>query len=422
MRKKLFHGWINVAVVWLTYCMTLTTITYAFGIIGPDMADYFGVGLTAASGGFTAYLLCSALCSPLVGKTIDRIGPKNSMLLGCGMLALGSALMAFAVKGMVLYYLVYALLISFSIRTCSLMAPQSLMTKWFFKKRSFAMSLVLTASGVGAYIFNPMMRGICNLYGWRGVWVFQAVCAGFCFVLVLLFLRDDPAKMGQLVDNGEVTEKLSRGGESRVYKTRDSWHLSQALREPAFYALLIIALAAFYAMNAVSNSGVAHLSGRGVDADAAAKAVGYFALVNVIGRLIVGYLSDRINMKWLIFAGGLAGLGGCLLMRSASTAEMGYAALILAGIGYALMFVTPQTLLVDYFGTKYYADINGLFNMLTSGIAASSPVLIGLSFDLAGDYRPAWLAAALLFLAGTVCAALMRPPRLGKEKAGEEQA
>ena len=411
MKKKLFYGWVNLAVAWLTYCITLTTMTYSFGIIGADMADFLGIGLTLASGGFTAYQLVSALSSPLAGKTIGKIGPKKTMLLGCGMLTVGALLMAFAVKGIFLYYFVYAFIISFSMRCCAVMAPQSLMTRWFFVKRSFAMALILTAGGVGGYIFTPVMRSISLSHGWQGVWIFQAICAGVSFLLVLLLIRDDPEKMGQLVDNGETSVDLSKKKTSNAYKTRDSWKLNQALRQPAFYALVLIALSGYNVMTLVSNTGINHMSTLGINPDKAAMGVGYFALINVAARLIAGYLADRINMKWCIFVSGVMGFAGCLLVNSTSSAALAVFGLIITGIGYAVTYVTPQTLIADYFGVEHFADISGFFIVLTSGVSALSPLLIGMSFDLSGSYHPSWIAGALFFGISSLCALLLRPPR-----------
>lgn len=411
MKKKLFYGWVNMVVAWLTYCVTLTTVTYSFGIIGADMADYFGIGLTLASGGFTAYQLCSALSSPLVGKAIGRIGPKMAMLCGCAMLTVGSLMMAFVVKGVFLYYFVYAFFFSFSIRSCALMAPPALMTKWFFHKRSFAMAIILSAGGVGGYIFTPVMRNISLQYGWRGVWVFQAVCAGICFLLSLLFIRDDPAKMGQLVDNGETPRPKKQEIKSKAYKTQDNWSLKQALRQPAFYALVLIGLSGYNIMSIVSNTAIRHMSSMGISADAAAKAVGYFALINVAVRLGAGYLSDRINMKGCLFIGGLLGFFGCLIVNNTSYALISTLGVAMAGVGYAVTYVIPQTLIADFFGVKHFAEISGFFTVFTAGVAALSPVLAGLSFDLSGSYHIAWGVSGILFGISGICALLLRPPQ-----------
>ena len=134
-------------------------------------------------------------------------------------------------------------------------------------------------------------------------------------------------------------------------------------------------------MVSVGNYAIGHLTVNGLDAVAAATSVGYFAIINTVGRLIVGTVSDRINLKHAMIPGALLAMVGCGIMLFARTPSVALLALILTGLGYGVLLTAPQTLLVNYFGVKNYAQINGTYTMI-SGIIASVPaVIIGACYD-----------------------------------------
>lgn len=416
-RNRIFYGWVNLGIFWLAYLFITVPFTYAFGIIVSDMSNSIGLTMTLAAGGYTCYQLCNALISPIAGKLIVKLGPKKVLLLGCVAMIAGALMMAFFVHNAIVYYFVWIVLFSIGMRCGGLIAMQTILSNWFFHKRSLAMSLLLTAGGIGGYIFAPVMNRINTALSWNAVWVTIAVLCGITFLLVIFFLRERPEEMNQQIDNGVAAPvKTGSKKQAKTYKTTEVWTLQETIRKPAFYYLIIAFFTASFLMASVGNYAVNHLTLLKIDSAKAAAAVGYFALINTAGRMLVGTLDGRVSMKYVtLFAATVAAVGEVLMVRAGSFG-IALVALICIGIGYGVLMVASQTLLLDYFGTSHYSEINGVFGMV-AGILSSLPtVIIGFLFDLSGNYSSAWLLGLGFCALTFVCMLISRPPRHAVQK------
>lgn len=399
-------------VLWVTYLLVTVPFTYTFGIIVSDMSYSIGLSMTLAAGGYTCYQLSNALISPFAGKLIVKLGPKKVLLVGCAFMIFAAVMMAYFVNSVILYYFVWIVLFSIGMRCAGLMALQTVLSNWFFQKRSLAMSLLLTAGGIGGYIFTPVLNYINKAYSWNAVWLTIAVLNALTLVMLLLFLRETPAELNQEIDNGlAISEKKNSTRKKRGYKTKEAWTLKETVRTPVFYFLIVVFLTASYLMVSVGNYALNHLTLTGCDSAKAAKAIGYFALINTVGRLMIGALDGRMSMKYIAMAGAVVSIVGNVLMLKANNFGTVVTALICIGIGYGILIVSAQTLLVDYFGTAHYSEINGVFGMASGILSALPTVIIGFLFDQFGNYNSAWILGLGLSALTVLCMLLTRPPR-----------
>lgn len=49
MKSRPFYGWLNLAVLWLSYGTVVAAISYAFGVVVNDMANSLGMTMTLAT-------------------------------------------------------------------------------------------------------------------------------------------------------------------------------------------------------------------------------------------------------------------------------------------------------------------------------------------------------------------------------------
>ena len=142
------------------------------------------------------------------------------------------------------------------------------------------MSLLLTAGGIGGYIFTPLCTKLNEAYSWRAVWLMIAALSALSMLLVLLLVREAPEKYGLCVDGGAQAKESSARQNRGAYKTNEAWTLRSAKRRPAFYMLIFLYFASSYQLSVISSQGINHLALQGVDRAAAASAVGMFAFIN----------------------------------------------------------------------------------------------------------------------------------------------
>lgn len=409
---KFFYGWVNLGILWFSYAAVVSSITYAFGVVVADMADSLEMSMALATGAYTGYTLVQALTAPLAGAFIDRFGAKRSMLVGLGSMLIGCLLMAFIIKSVEMYYIVWILFIGFGMRFGTLIPSQVSLSKWFFRYRGLAMAILLTAGGIGGYLFTPLCTYVNMAYSWRHVWLMISVCIALTILLVLLFLRESPECLGQELDGGQEAGNARQMKKTplRAYKTTDPWELKDARKCASLYMLIFLFFASSYQLSAISSQGINHLLLQGIDRAAAAGAVGLFALINTFGRLAVGILEARMSAKRILCFGAALSILGFAGMLFAYSVSAAYLALILAGLGYGIMMVAPQNMLLNYFGSYDYAKINGLFSLAAGVLAAFPAVMIGWLYDLNGTYAFAWVLGIVMMTVALGIAVCIRPP------------
>src|SRR5258705_1503565 len=92
MRVPFFYGWIIVVVTFVTMAIGVNART-AFSLFFPPIIDEFGWERGVTAGALSFRFLVSGAGSPLIGRLMDRAGPRAVMELGVALMA-GGALLA----------------------------------------------------------------------------------------------------------------------------------------------------------------------------------------------------------------------------------------------------------------------------------------------------------------------------------------
>src|SRR5215211_4707966 len=80
-RLPFHYGWVIVAVAFVTMAVSVSART-AFSLLLPPLIAEFGWDRGLVAGAFSVGFLASAAASPLVGRLMDRHGPRP--LIGAG--------------------------------------------------------------------------------------------------------------------------------------------------------------------------------------------------------------------------------------------------------------------------------------------------------------------------------------------------
>ena len=83
MRLPFFYGWLIVAVVFVSMGIGVNART-AFSLLFPPILDEFRWERAVTAGAFSFGFLVSAIMSPLLGRMMDRVGPRAVMEFGVG--------------------------------------------------------------------------------------------------------------------------------------------------------------------------------------------------------------------------------------------------------------------------------------------------------------------------------------------------
>ncbi|WP_214317523.1 MFS transporter [Nonomuraea sediminis] len=129
------------------------------------------------------------------------------------------------------------------------------------------------------------------------------------------------------------------------------------------------------------------------------------------GQLATGALSDRWGRKWLIASGMLAQGVALAVIAAASGFAVWSAALVLLGVGTAMVYPTLLAAIGDVAHPSWRARSVGVYRLWRDGGFAAGALVAGGVADLFGIPAAIWTVAALTAASGLVVAVRMYETR-----------
>ena len=397
-RLPFYYGWLIVGIAFVTMAVGVSART-AYSLLLPPLVGEFGWDRGLAAGAFSLGFLISALLNPIVGRLMDRYGPRLVIESGVVLMAAG-LLLAPLIERPWHLYATLGMAVGVGANLTSFVVQSLFLPNWFVRRRGLAISIAFCGVGVGAVVLLPWLQTIIADEGWRvACWVMGLL------VLVLLgpinlFVWRRPQDIGLLPDgaSGTAAAAGARGASDIVDPAWASveWTLARAIRTRRFWWIVLGYFCALVAWYAVQVHQTKYLIEVGFAPLVAAWALGIVSVVAIPGQLGLGALSDRIGREW-IWTAGCAGFAICyvalIALERAPSIALLYVMVVSQGfLGYALTSVMGP-IVAEIFEGPHYGTIFGTIAMaLTSG-GAAGPWLAGIVHDLTGSYRLAFLIA-----------------------------
>src|SRR6202034_8877 len=124
------------------------------------------------------------------------------------------------------------------------------------------------------------------------------------------------------------------------------------------------------------------------DAATASGIFGSFGVALVVGRIVVGYLLDRLWPAGVSAAAlGLPAIGCFMLITVNNNVPALVAACVLIGIGTGAEFDISSYLLARYFGMRDFSRLYGLLLGIVTFCSALAPALFGVLYRYSGSYE-----------------------------------
>ena len=400
MRLPFFYGWIVVAVTFVTMGIGVNART-AFSLLFPPILDEFGWERGVTAGAFSFGFLVSAALSPMLGRLMDRRGPRVVMELGVVCIGVGLLLATLVTRPWHLYATLGLLVGGGSV--CLGYTGQSLyLPNWFVRRRGFAMSLAFSGVGVGSIVLLPWLQSFIGQAGWRAAcWTLGLLTLVLLAPLNLLLARR-PEDRGLLPDGDSAAR--ATGGPSASANVVDAawaavdWTLARALRTSRFWWIAVGYFWGLFAWYAVQVHQTKYLVEVGFTPADAAWALGVVSLAGIPGQIALGHVSDRFGREWVWMAGQL-GFTLCYLallgLRETPTVLLLYLMVAAQGVlGYGLTSVIGA-IPNEIFQGRHYGTIFGTLMLASIAGGAVGPWLTGALYDATGSYTAAfWIAIA----------------------------
>ncbi|HZR41258.1 MAG TPA: MFS transporter, partial [Ktedonobacteraceae bacterium] len=272
--------------------------------------------------------------------------------------------------------------------------------RWFVKRRGLVMGILTASNAAGQLVFLPLLAWLAVTSGWRASALATAGAALVIIPLVVLLFRERPQQIG-LRPYGASPEENETVQEATNPLTAAFSGLLLGLRSTNFWLLA----GSFFICGATTNGLInTHLipaaMDHGIPEVTAASMLALIGVFDLIGTTVSGWLSDRLNNRWLLcWYYGLRGLSLLLLPYALGSS---YLSLIVFIVFYGLDWVAtvPPTsrLTADLFGKENVGVVFGWIVAAHQLGAATAAFSAGVLRTILGSYQVSFLSAGILSL------------------------
>ena len=372
---------------------------YGHGVILDPLRHAHGWSKGTVSSAITLYFFLNGIVGFIIGRWMDRYGPK--WFLVCGSAVFGIGLWSLnwidTIPQLFLIYVVMAV----GFCSTSLVPINMLITRWFIKKRGLAMSIANTGLSVGGVILVPLASYLIIHLGLdRALPILGGIYMLVMIPMAILFIKQQPSDVGQFPD-GEVQSKGEDGNQKTTVDANQMriWTRRQAIKTVAFWSIALTFMLALGGQIAYLVHQVSFL-GQYLGTQGAANAVAITAVASIVGRLFLGTFVDRCDKRHVtmvcILIQGLA----VLTLAFYSHVVLLYLCTFAFGLTMGSIIMMQSLIIGECFGIPSFATVSGAIGLCCMPGAAFGPMIAGAIFDATQSYQGAFI----LFAAASVVA------------------
>lgn len=356
-------------------------LNYNIGLFVEGMGRDFGLTRTSFGTAYFGSTLALAAALPLVGRMVERLGCRMTAALGS--LALAAGFLLLAQINAVAAFMTVMVLIGLIGSASAPVSHTRAVAGQFRRRRGLALGLTQVGIGVAAAVIPPLIAMQVAAHGWRtGAMVLAALAAaGVVPALTCLPGRSPDANAGAAPGI--------------------AWSKAFLLQMTAFAAMA-------FAFAGMLPHFVPLLLEAGLPIARAGAIAGLIGIAVICSRIVIGWLSDRIEPAWLGAASCAICAAGCLVLALGGAATAPVAALALgAAMGAEadlIGILTARNFPLASYSRNYAAQYAAF--IVAAGLG---PMWVGALADATGSYRLPTMLCALALLVPIIL--FLRLPR-----------
>jgi len=377
---------------------------YAWSVYVNPIQEQLNWTLTDVTITFSIAILFLGLSAALMGKFVEKNGPRVSALIAASLFGLGTmgSGLAILMESKMLLYFFYGVL-----GGCGLgigyISPVSTLVKWFPDKRGMATGLAIMGFGFASAIWGPTIKILIESVGIANTFFILGAMYFVVMFLSALYLQTPPANYMP----EKYKEKIEKGA-TKIKKDLAMLGLNEAVKTPRFYGLwimLFLNITCGIAIIGVASPLLQEVVG--ISAIAAAAAVGLMGIFNGAGRIFWAALSDYLTrpIVYIIFFATQA--VAFYMLPSITDIIVFQIVLYFIMSCYGGGFASIPAYIGDIFGTKELGAIHGY--ILTAWAAAGlvGPLIISRVKDITGSYSQTLYVFSSFFIVAFIVSVAM---------------
>jgi OFA family oxalate/formate antiporter-like MFS transporter len=379
--------------------MLMFGLIYAWSVFVLPLEREFGWNREQTSLTFAITMLFFSIGVVFGGALSDRKGPRfvcfiAGILTACGLLA--ASFTNFLTQLYLSYGLVCGLAIGIAYN-CVISA----VVRWFPDHSGAVSGVLMMGFGFGGLLLGFGANRLIETFGWRDAF---RILGGLAFIVIVVF--------SSLLRPYKTSPSSGASSNTKMAKVTDAqdqdWR--QVLKRPQFWLLWLWYVPLLSGGLATVGHVVPLAVEKGFSGDQAAYALGLFSILNGIGRVGFGFLSDRFGKKILLVDSILMVAAMLLIALIAGDfMQRGFFGFLfcvtMAGLAFGGALPQASVAVASLFGLKHFG-IN--FGLISSCLAVGSllgPYLGGLLRTTTGSYSLSFLFLAVLAGVGLIAGA-----------------
>jgi len=374
-------------------------------VFNPSLRESLGLSLTQLTGAYMFGTMLASIPQTYIGQWSDRVGIRKTLFVIVSLFSLACVFIS-QVNNLPMLFISFFFLRMLGQGALELLSV-NMLPMWF-------RNTLGTVSGIKNVVVSLMIGivpisilALIGVVGWRTTYLLAGASVFVILLpIVYFFYINRPEEIGQTID-GDLPSMSP--GSLDIAPSEHEFSLKEALRTRSYW-ILTLSWAAWAAIaTAITFNLLPIFTAKGLSEEQAAASFTVLMVVSAVFQIGGGMVADRVPLRWMTF--GALGLYAVAIVALifVPSAYVVWVYILILGLAQGLFGGLGNTVWVRYFGRKHLGKIRG--SVWTAAVAGSSigPFLMGISFDLSGDFFIS-LASFAVVLFGLAIAGLWATP------------
>ena len=333
----------------------------------------------------------AALLMPLIGYTIDKMGPRFTTSVGLVLLC-ATLLTYSTVQSLTMVYILHGVF-ALALGLAGSIAMVVLVSHIFRKKQGLAIGITLAGTSLGGIVLGLIGPRMLEAFGWRISFRYEAIVPVILLGLLLVMVKKGADRQGRHEDQPDNAPSIA---------------LRDALNTPAFWGIGLSGFLTYGSILAIISNLYLYMRDLGFTEVTSGRALSLLLTGALIGKFLSGALSDVFNpyklfpILMVTMAIGTAGL-------ATMDVFLVWPSLVIIALGWGGMYTLYNYLIIKTFGLMQAGRIGGWVSVLESLGAGAGPIAAAYVYQQTGSYGPAFAGIFVILLISLVIARLVKP-------------
>ncbi len=346
---------------------------------------------------YSASSLVAAFAMPWVGRQIDQHGSRRAALAVSAVF--GAVVIAMSQVGALIALAVGFLFLRLLGQGALSLIAKVVVALRFRTGLGRAVAISGAATAMGLSLLPIVLSAGIERIGWRETWV----VSGAAVWMVVI-----PLTLWALPPRSDLAMKAA--GHGATGAPVDDWTRAHAARTGMFWAITLTVATNALVFTGLAFHQISILGEAGLSPTRAAANFLPQTVASVSALMLVGVFAHRLPGRAMLGLSMILMAIACLTIQFLDDSWITIVYALLLGAAVGTGFAAEGVLYPRYFGVRAIAAIRGLAFTVSVAAAAVGPILVGVAFQVTGDYRLAGVILMVIPVVVGIFILLVRAP------------